>query len=106
MPPDERRQAMFDRDTAQVLACDLFLIILDGRVPDEGACFELGLAYAHKRLRQVPKHLIGLLTDVRAAFLGAKLNPMLALDRVLPDEDALLTALLDLTSVETNGALA
>jgi hypothetical protein len=39
--------------------------------------------------------LIGLQTDIRAAFLGAKLNPMLAvsLDVVVADETALLEVL-------------
>lgn len=96
MPQEERRRAMFDRDVAEIVACDLFLVVLDGRVPDEGACFELGLAYGSKRLGQPSKRLLGLQTDVRAAFLGAKLNPMLAvaLDEVAADEETLLGFLL------------
>ena len=95
MTRDERRRAMFDLDVAHVLACDVFVIVLDGRVPDEGACFELGLAYGQRRLGGAEKRLLGLHTDARAAFLGAKLNPMLAvaLEGVVSDEDALLTAL-------------
>lgn len=95
-PREERRRAMFDRDVAEIVACDIFLVVLDGRVPDEGACFELGLAYGHKRLGQPSKRLLGLQTDVRAAFLGAKLNPMLAvaLDEVAADEETLLGLLL------------
>ena len=53
-------------------------IILDGRVPDEGAAVELGIAYAHKELAMPEKRLVGLMTDVRASFISAKLNPMLA----------------------------
>ena len=49
MPPEARRAAMFELDVAKVIACDVLLIVLDGRVPDEGACFELGVAYAEKR---------------------------------------------------------
>ena len=92
MPPEARRAAMFELDVAKVIACDVLLIVLDGRVPDEGACFELGVAYAEMRRVQPRKRLIGLQTDVRAAFLGAKLNPMLAvsLDVVVADEAALL----------------
>ncbi len=45
MPPDDRRRARFTLDKDNVLACDVFLFILDGRIPDEGACVELGIAY-------------------------------------------------------------
>ena len=92
MPPEERRVAMFELDVAKVTACDALVIVLDGRVPDEGACFELGVAYAQKRLGQPHKYLVGLQTDVRAAFIGAKLNPMLAVavDDLVADEEALL----------------
>src|SRR5690348_218703 len=48
MSDDERRQAIFQLDKQHVFACDIFLFVLDGRVPDEGACVELGLAYAHR----------------------------------------------------------
>ena len=73
----------------------MFLFVLDGRVPDEGAAVELGIAYAHKYLASVPKLLIGLHTDVRASFLAAKLNPMLRvpLDHLVEDEEALVTLL-------------
>jgi nucleoside 2-deoxyribosyltransferase len=95
MTREQRRAAMFELDTTEIVACDIFLIILDGRVPDEGAAFELGVAYACKRLQYSAKRLIGLHTDARAAFIGAKLNPMLAapLDALHTDEDALLQAL-------------
>jgi hypothetical protein len=76
-------------------AADVFLLVLDGRVPDEGACVELGIAYGHKWLGKREKLLIGLHTDARAAFLRAKLNAMLAvpLDYVAQDQEALLHAL-------------
>ena len=95
MTREQRRAAMFEMDTTEIVACDIFLIILDGRVPDEGAAFELGVAYACKRLQQSAKRLIGLHTDARAAFIGAKLNPMLAvpLDALASDEDGLLEIL-------------
>jgi nucleoside 2-deoxyribosyltransferase len=76
MTPDERRAAIFSLDTAKIMECDVFLFVLDGRVPDEGACVELGIAYCQKQLQQPHKRLIGLHTDKRAAFIGAKLNPM------------------------------
>jgi nucleoside 2-deoxyribosyltransferase len=78
MSKEERRQALFSLDRDKILEADIFLFILDGRVPDEGACVELGMAYAHKYLTPEGKRLIGLQTDSRAAFLGAKLNPMIS----------------------------
>ena len=69
--------------------------MLDGRVPDEGACVELGLAYAHKELQDHDKLLIGIQTDVRAAFPDARLNPMLKVPMsfIADDEEALLQTL-------------
>lgn len=95
MSPDERRRAIFELDRDQVFACDVLLFVLDGRVPDEGAALELGMAYAHRQLAKPGRRLVGLHTDSRAAFLGARLNPMLAvpLDAVFDDEAALLAYL-------------
>lgn len=76
MPPEERRIAMFNLDRDKILASEVFLFVLDGRVPDEGACVELGIAYCQQYQEGRAKLLIGLHTDVRAAFLGSKLNPM------------------------------
>jgi nucleoside 2-deoxyribosyltransferase len=44
---------------SEVRACDLFICILDGRVPDEGTCVELGMAYI------LGKMCIGYQTDSR-----------------------------------------
>jgi nucleoside 2-deoxyribosyltransferase len=77
MSKEERRAAMFHLNKEKIFECDIFFFVLDGRVPDEGACVELGLAYAHRELTKGKKTLVGLQTDVRAAFLGSKLNPML-----------------------------
>lgn len=95
LTPQERREAIFRIDRDQVFTADILLYILDGRVPDEGAAVELGIAYAHKELAMPAKRLIGLMTDARAAFLGAKLNPMLAvpLEYVAETEDDLLAFL-------------
>ena len=92
MGKEERRQAMFTIDRDKILECDIFLIILDGRVPDEGATFELGVAYSHKYLIQNSKRIIGLKTDIRASFLGAHLNPMIKvpLDEITYSIDELL----------------
>jgi nucleoside 2-deoxyribosyltransferase len=95
MTPEQRRLAMFRLDRQQILDSDVFLFVLDGRVPDEGACVELGIAYGHKHLQSSEKLLIGLHTDTRAAFIGSRLNPMVRvpLDYVVDGEDALLRIL-------------
>ncbi len=95
MSPEERRHATFHLDKTKIWEAEVFLFVLDGRVPDEGACVELGLAYCHKELGQADKLLVGLQTDSRAAFLGSKLNPMVRvpLQYVCDDEQALLRVL-------------
>ncbi len=97
MAPEERRQATFHLDIAKILEADVFLFVLDGRVPDEGACVELGIAYCQKELQGKDKLLVGLQTDTRAAFLGSKLNPMVLvpLQYVAGDEESLLRAVSD-----------
>jgi nucleoside 2-deoxyribosyltransferase len=77
MTREGRRRALFELDTQEIKASDIFLFILDGRIPDEGACVELGMAYQHRELTGKPKVIIGFHSDCRAAFLGARLNPML-----------------------------
>ncbi len=95
MSPEERRVAMFELDRDKIFASDIFLFVLDGRVPDEGACVELGLAYAHREIARVKRVLVGLHTDARAAFMGAKLNPMLRvpMDYIAENEADLLVFL-------------
>jgi nucleoside 2-deoxyribosyltransferase len=95
MNEEDLRQSIFALDRDKVLEADILLFVLDGRVPDEGACVELGIAYGQKYLLQREKLLIGLHTDMRAAFLGEKLNVMIqcALDCVVEDEGDLIAAL-------------
>jgi nucleoside 2-deoxyribosyltransferase len=50
---------IFERDIQEIKDSDILLFIMDGRVPDEGACVELGIAYAWN------KQCIGLKTDSR-----------------------------------------
>ncbi len=97
MAPEERRHATFHLDIAKILEADVFLFVLDGRIPDEGACVELGIAYCQKELQGKDKLLVGLQTDTRAAFLGSKLNPMVLvpLQYVAGDEESLLRAVSD-----------
>ena len=86
---------MFRLDRQRILDCDVFLFVLDGRVPDEGACVELGIAHCQRHLQGSGKLLLGLHTDTRAAFVNSRLNPMVrvALDRIVDDEEALLRLL-------------
>lgn len=95
MSKNERRRTMFELDKEKIFSCDLFLFILDGRVPDEGACVELGMAYTDKLIHQKNRLIVGLQTDNRAAFPTAKLNPMLALcfDQIFETRDDLITHL-------------
>lgn len=92
----ETARRIFELDRDQVLASDVVLCILDGRVPDEGMAVELGLAHAD-RLHQNPhRHLIGLSTDFLRG--GSALNAMLvgALDEIYSEETALLERLGDI----------
>lgn len=57
---EEVSNYIFNLDVSEVRKCDLLLFLLDGRVPDEGSCFELGLAYA------LGKKCIGFKTDIRS----------------------------------------
>ena len=95
MAPEERRRVIFELDRSRILDSDVFLIVLDGRVPDEGACVELGIAYCQKYLQNPEKLLVGLHTDTRAAFIGGRLNPMVRvpLDYVVEDEETLVRLL-------------
>lgn len=95
MTREERRLAIFQIDTTKILESDVFLFVLDGRVPDEGACVELGMAYIDKKLQHPNRLLVGLHTDARSAFIGSKLNPMIRvpLDYIATDEEHLLKAL-------------
>jgi nucleoside 2-deoxyribosyltransferase len=62
--------SIFSKDTQEIRNCDILLIILDGRVPDEGACVELGFAFA------LNKKCIGIKTDSRTLLAGQD-NPMI-----------------------------
>jgi nucleoside 2-deoxyribosyltransferase len=84
MAIDEAAREIFYRDTSAIRACDIFLIVLDGRSVDEGAAFELGLAYA------LGKVCVGLQTDARR-LLPVGNNPMVdcALCHMCETPDAL-----------------
>jgi nucleoside 2-deoxyribosyltransferase len=68
-PVNEAKNTIFERDIAAIDRCDILLLVMDGRVIDEGACFELGYAYSRGKI------CIGLKTDVRS-LLTIGDNPM------------------------------
>jgi nucleoside 2-deoxyribosyltransferase len=84
---------IFELDKSHVLACDVLLCILDGRVPDEGMAVELGLAHADRIHQNQHRKLIGLSTDFLRG--GAAINPMIsyALDEIYSEETELLERL-------------
>ncbi len=55
----EARNHIFDLNIGEVQAADLVVFVLDGRVPDEGACIEAGIAWG------LNKKIIALKTDFR-----------------------------------------
>lgn len=59
-----KRKYLFQLDCAHMDWCDTILFLYDGRVPDEGACFELGYCYAKG------KRCIGYKTDARCFIDG------------------------------------
>ena len=70
-------KSIFDRDLEALTNAHALLIVLDGRTIDEGAVFELGVAYS------TGKHCVGLQTDPRR-LLPLGNNPMIecALEKV------------------------
>lgn len=71
MTEGEKSAAIFCADKDALMDADILFMVIDGRVPDEGACVELGMAYASG------KRCYGIRTDVRCAEHGLDINPML-----------------------------
>lgn len=61
---DLARSRLFDADMQALAECDMCIALLDGRVPDEGVCFELGVAHS------LGKRCVGFKTDSRSAIRG------------------------------------
>jgi nucleoside 2-deoxyribosyltransferase len=95
MAPEERAREIFKLDKTHLLETDVFLYVLDGRIPDEGAAVALGMAHMYKETVKGDMTLVGLHTDKRAAFIESKLNPMIyaSLDLILKTEEELLKSL-------------
>lgn len=89
----ERAKAIFNLDKKEMESSDIFLFVLDGRIPDEGACVALGMNYMYKNLVNHKKVLIGLHTDKRGGYGDdSKLNPMIeaSLDSIFGSVSELL----------------
>lgn len=69
---EELTAMIFDLDSSEVNKADIIFMNLDGRVPDEGACVELGIAFAGG------KRCYGFKTDTRSIEIGLDLNPMIS----------------------------
>lgn len=61
---------IFNHDINELKKADVVIFVMDGRVPDEGACVEIGYAYA------IGKECIGLKTDPRSLMSDLD-NPMI-----------------------------
>ncbi len=68
----EKTEMIFAKDKEEILKSDILFFMLDGRVPDEGACVELGIAYASG------KRCYGFKSDARSVELDMDLNPMIS----------------------------
>ena len=68
---EELTEMIFALDESEVKKADIVVINLDGRVPDEGACVELGIAYANGI------RCYGIKTDTRSVESNMDLNPLI-----------------------------
>ncbi len=71
MDPKKVSKDVFNKDIKAINECDYLLIILNGKLIDEGAAFELGIAY------NLGKICIGLQTDLRYLYSNY-MNPMIS----------------------------
>ena len=68
---EEKLKIIFEKDVNEITKADILVMLIDGRVPDEGACIELGIAYAQG------KRCYGLKTDTRTIQFDLDNNPMI-----------------------------
>lgn len=69
---EELIKIIFDLDAGEVRKADIIFMNIDGRVPDEGACVELGIAYG------IGKRCYGFKTDSHSVEMGLDMNPMIS----------------------------
>ena len=72
MTEEELITMIFALDATEVKKADIVFMNIDGRVPDEGACVELGMAYG------IGKRCYGFKTDTHSVELGLDMNPMIS----------------------------
>lgn len=84
MSIDGASATVFANDVRAIEACDVLLLNLDGRAIDEGAAFELGLAFARN------KCCVGIQTDFRRLSNFGN-NPMItnSLETIFSNEKEL-----------------
>jgi len=70
MSGEEATRLIFKKDLEEIKKSDILVFVMDGRVPDEGACVEIGIAYILK------KGCIGIKTDARSLIRGID-NPLI-----------------------------
>ena len=89
---EEAEKKIFELDIQEINRSDFVVFVMDGRVPDEGACVEIGYAFG------LGKECIGLKTDVRS-FIHGQDNPMITgvlKNRVVDNIDDLILLLSEL----------
>ena len=69
---EELVKMIFALDESEVKKADIVFMSLDGRAPDEGACVELGIAFA------LGKRCYGFKTDTRGLEASLEINPMIS----------------------------
>ena len=69
---EELIKMIFALDAQEVKKADIVFMNIDGRAPDEGACVELGIAYASG------KRCYGVKTDTRSVEMKLDMNPMIS----------------------------
>ena len=69
---EELIKMIFALDAQKVKKADIVFMNIDGRAPDEGACVELGIAYASG------KRCYGVKTDTRSVEMKLDMNPMIS----------------------------
>ena len=89
----ETRKKIFDNDIDEIKKCDIMVCLLDGRVPDEGMCIELGYAHA------LGKPCCGYITDQRSLD---QYGPSLMIDGCLKATARTIEELKVLLSQELN----
>ena len=68
---EELTKKIFEKDIDEIAKSDIIFMVIDGRVPDEGACVELGIAYASG------KRCYGIKSDARTIEASLATNPMI-----------------------------